>query len=219
MARKFWYLDRMDEEPGLRERKKLATRQALSRAAVRLAVERGLENLLVEDIAAAAGVSPRTFNNYFSSKAEAITAPQVDRARRLAVEVRRRPRGESLWAAILEAAEAQYGVDAEPEAEWTAGVRLVLSEPSLIGEFHRAGSAVERELAEAIAERTGTSVEQLYPRLVAASVGAAIQVATDRWVHTTPPVPLTPLVREAISQVAAGLPEPTTARPREQARP
>nr|BFE53029.1 TetR family transcriptional regulator [Saccharothrix mutabilis subsp. capreolus] len=218
MDRKFWYLDRMDEELGLRERKKLATRQALSRAALRLAVERGLENVLVEDIAAAAGVSPRTFNNYFSSKAEAITSPQVDRARRLAVEVRRRPRGESLWEAILEAALEQYDVAEEPE--WTTGVRLLLSEPALIGEFHRASSAVERELAEAVAERTGTDVEQLYPRLVAASVGAAIQVATDRWVHTTPPAPLTPLVREAISQVAAGLPEPaTTARPGEEARP
>ena len=59
---------------GLRERKKLATRQALGTAAMQLAVERGLENVLVEDIAAAADVSPRTFNNYFASKYEAISA-------------------------------------------------------------------------------------------------------------------------------------------------
>ena len=58
---------------GLRERKKAETRAALSWAAIRLTVERGFENVKVEDIAAAAGVSPRTFNNYFASKGEAIS--------------------------------------------------------------------------------------------------------------------------------------------------
>src|SRR5580698_6176379 len=63
------------EQPaGLRERKKVATRKALGMAAMRLAVERGLEHVLVEDIAEAAGVSARTFNNYFASKYEAICA-------------------------------------------------------------------------------------------------------------------------------------------------
>ncbi|NUT93710.1 MAG: TetR family transcriptional regulator [Saccharothrix sp.] len=200
----------MDDGMGLRERKKLETRQALSWAALRLAVERGLENVLVEDIAAAAGVSARTFNNYFSSKAEAITWRHVDRVRRLSAQVRLRPSGEPLWEAITEAVLAEFGTEAEPQPEWTAGVRLMVSEPALIGELSRAGTEVERELARAIAERTGTDVEQLYPRLVAASVGAAIQVATDRWVHADPPVPLKPLVREAITQVAAGLPEPGT---------
>ena len=48
-----------DGTVGLRERKKVATRRALGLAAMRLAVERGLENVLVEDIAEAAGVSTR----------------------------------------------------------------------------------------------------------------------------------------------------------------
>ena len=48
---------------------------AIPMAALRLAVERGLENVTVEDITAEAGVSLRTFGNYFSSKYEAICAP------------------------------------------------------------------------------------------------------------------------------------------------
>src|SRR5207342_1939710 len=53
---------------GMRERKKLATRRALSAAALRLAREHGPQNVRVDDIAEAAGVSPRTYNNYFSSR-------------------------------------------------------------------------------------------------------------------------------------------------------
>ena len=71
------------EPAGLRQRKKIATRQALGIAAMRLAAERGLENVLVEDIADAVGVSARTFNNYFASKYEAICALAFDRAMRI----------------------------------------------------------------------------------------------------------------------------------------
>jgi AcrR family transcriptional regulator len=53
---------------GLREQKKQATRDALRAAALRLALERGPDNVRVDDIAEAAGVSPRTYNNYFSSR-------------------------------------------------------------------------------------------------------------------------------------------------------
>jgi AcrR family transcriptional regulator len=75
---------------GLRERKKQQTLEALSWAAVRLAVERGFDRVLVEDVASAAGVSPRTFNNYFSSKAEAIVWRHLNRARQSADLIRER---------------------------------------------------------------------------------------------------------------------------------
>jgi AcrR family transcriptional regulator len=198
--------------PGLRERKKQQTREALSWAALRLAVDRGLGNVLVEDIAAEAGVSPRTYNNYFSSKAEAITWRHLNRARRTAELLRDRHPGEPLWESITCAVVAQAGGErASPEPEWIAGVRLMLSEPELQGEFLKASVAAERECAAAIAERTGTDPgRDLYPWLVAAAVGAAIRVANEQWLRAEPPVPLAPLLRDALTQIAAGLPPPAT---------
>jgi len=195
---------------GLRERKKQETREALSWAAVRLAVERGLDNVLVEDIAAEVGVSPRTFNNYFSSKAEAISARHLDRARRIAVVLRDRPADEPLWDAISHAAVSPYeGENTVPDPEWTAGVRLMTSEPALIGEFLKASAIADREFAAVIAERTGTDAERdLYPRLVATAAGAAIQVAMEQWLRSAPPVPIESLIRDALRQVASGLPVP-----------
>jgi AcrR family transcriptional regulator len=198
--------------PGLRERKKRQTREALSWAALRLAVDRGLGNVLVEDIAAEAGVSPRTFNNYFSSKAEAITWRHLDRARRTAELLREQPPGEPLWESITRAVVAQAGDErSAPEPDWTAGVRLMLSEPELQGEFLKAGMAAEQECAAVIAERTGTDAgRDLYPWLVAAAISAAIRVANEQWLRAEPPVPLRPLLRDALSQIAAGLPPPPT---------
>ena len=68
--------------------------------ALRLAVERGLGNVTVEDITAEADVSLRTFGNYFSSKYEAICAIGTDRARRIGATLLARPAGEPLWDAI-----------------------------------------------------------------------------------------------------------------------
>ena len=58
--------------PGLRERKRLATRRAIQVAVLDLVTELGLEAVTVEMISRRADVSPRTFFNYFTSKEEAV---------------------------------------------------------------------------------------------------------------------------------------------------
>lgn len=106
-----------DAGGGLRARKKRETRVALSQAAIRLCVQHGWDNVTVDDIAAAANVSVRTFRNYFSSKAEAIAASHLERMLRIADELRARPVTEPLWDSISCAVQAQF----VPQGETGAG--------------------------------------------------------------------------------------------------
>jgi AcrR family transcriptional regulator len=200
---------------GLRERKKAGTRAALSWAALWLTVERGFGNVRVEDIAEAAGVSPRTFNNYFSSKGEAVVARHLDRGLHITQALRERPE-EPLWDAITRSVLAQFEPDAEAAAhpiadaaQWAAGVRMMLCEPALQGEMLRAGAIAEAEIAAAVADRTGTDLKQdLYPHLVASAVVAAINTAMAHHLRTDPPAPVGRLLADALIRLAAGLSTP-----------
>jgi AcrR family transcriptional regulator len=195
--------------PGLRERKKQATRDALSWAAVRLTVERGWDSVLVEDIADEAGVSPRTFNNYFSSKAEAIAFRHHNRFVLLADELRDRPAGEPLWDAIRAAALAVIDpTESQAPDGWTAGVRMMTAHPAMIAEVAKATVDGELVIAAVIADRIGAS-DPIYPRLVAAAFTAAFRISAEWWVQQERPGPIGPVVLAAIDRYAAGLPEPT----------
>src|SRR5260221_14140162 len=98
-----------DELPGLRERKKLAPRAAMGQAAWQLTIERGYAHARGEDIAAAAGVSARTFNNYFSSKEEALLSVGADRGARMVAALRAWPAGGDLWEALAHGCAGAFG--------------------------------------------------------------------------------------------------------------
>src|SRR5262244_3012233 len=149
---------------GLRQRKRRETRAALSRAAMRLCMQRGgWENVTVDDIAAAANVSPRTFRNYFSTKAEAVAAMHLERMLRIADELRARPADEPLWKAITNAVSAQFesqertrkGGVVPDASRWMERIRFLLTEPAIHAEVLKASASAQGELAKAIAERTG----------------------------------------------------------------
>jgi len=202
---------------GLRERKKQETRSALSWAAVRLIVERGYDKVLVEDIATEAGVSPRTFNNYYSSKAEAVAARHLDRFRRVADDLRARPAQEPLWQAITHAVVTQTVAGPEVTAhpapdreEWAAGLRLMLTVPAIQAEMLRAAAIAEESIAAAVAERTGTDPDaDMYPRLVAGAVTAAFNVASQQFSRKSAGTAgIRDLLIDALRQVATGLPPP-----------
>ena len=199
---------------GLRERKRRETRAALSLAATRLCVQRGWENVTVDDIAAAANVSPRTFRNYFSTKAEAVAAGHLERMLRIADDLRARPGNEPLWTAITNSIAAQF----EPPARksealqdahrWVERIRFIVTEPAIRGEVLKASAAAQVELAEVIAERVGARrAKDLYPQMAAVVVIAVVVTVMDRWLRDGPSGPIVPLLREAFELVATGFPE------------
>src|SRR5262252_10878443 len=154
----------------------MATRQEIGSVAFGLAVERGLENITVEEIATAANVSPRTFNNYFSSKLEAISAPGIDRAVRIGATLCERPASEPLWDAITAAVLEHYDAVQSPRGEWKDGMRRVLQSPAMRGEYLKTNAAMQGALTDAIAERTGLDPgRDMLPLVLAGAVSTATQ--------------------------------------------
>jgi AcrR family transcriptional regulator len=184
----------------LRDRKKRATREALSAAALRLALERGVENVRVEDIAAAAGVSPRTYNNYFSSRAEAICVAEAsERAMRMAAALRERPADEPLFEAISTAILQFAGQVKVSKSK----LRRLMAAPAVRGEYLKAHAAIERALAEAIAERIGADVDRdLRPQVLASALAGALRAAPAHWRRPGTTVAFTTLLRRALDTLA-----------------
>jgi len=196
-----------DEQLGLRERKRLATRAALGQAAWRLTIELGYERARVEDIAAAAGVSARTFSNYFSSKEEALLSVGEDRGARMVAALRGRPAGEPLWEALAHALSAQFAGVGEVPRVYARSIRFP---PELSAAQRRLHAAIEVALTAAIADRTGTDAgRDLYPRLVAGVVVSATQTAFDHWRASESDEPFPEFLRQVLRHVAAGLPVPS----------
>jgi AcrR family transcriptional regulator len=191
---------------GLRARKKQATREALRAAALRLALERGPDNVRVDDIAEAAGVSPRTYNNYFSSREQAIVAAiTAEREAGVAAAVAA-CREVRLADAVVDAVVGQYTDDDEPHRD---ALLLITTRPTLRAAFVGTASAIEQPLADAIADRLGTT-DPLTPHVLAASVAAAVRVALQHWVRpagalVVPSGPLPDLLRAALAPLRPAL--------------
>lgn len=194
---------------GLREQKKQATREALREAALRLALTQGPENVRVDDIAEAAGVSPRTYNNYFSSREQAIVAAvTADREARVAAAVAARPADTGLAEAVVDAIVEQY---TEPGERHRDALLLITTRPVLRDAFIDTAGAIEDPLTDAITQRLG---DPHTARVLAASVAAAVRVALHRWVQPENPttsglvVPsgsLPDLLRAALAPLAPAL--------------
>lgn len=101
----------MAEFSGIRERKKHRTREALIEAATELCLERGFDNTTVEQIAAAADVSTRTFSRYFPTKVSVIAAIADDMDELVAGALSRQPTDITEYEALLGAHLEVFGPD------------------------------------------------------------------------------------------------------------
>ncbi|MEU5465827.1 TetR/AcrR family transcriptional regulator [Streptomyces althioticus] len=218
---------------GLRERKKRATRAALTEAAVRLAAEHGADQVTVEAISASAGVSVRTFFNYFDSRDDAFVVVDADASERVRQAFLAAPPEFPPLEALRDALAAELR-EAERQHElWSLHARVLRSAPHLLVRNLGAQMADESGLAEAIARRiragddsadaghagesaAGTAREGdpdraapgLYPRLLAAVAGTAVRVSVQHWCERPDELPFADVFREVFDLLATGLPAP-----------
>jgi AcrR family transcriptional regulator len=187
---------------GLRERKKQKTRESIQRTALRLFVKQGYEETTIEQIAAAAEISPSTFFNYFPTKEDAVLFDAYDPiAIRMFLE---RPKDEPLSVVIRRVLEELAEVFQRDEDLILARGRLFLEVPELRA---RMWEETERTLViinQILAERTGRRTDDFELRVTARLVTAAIMEATLEWMRSNGRRDLVELSNRALDVVDSG---------------
>lgn len=156
---------------GLRQRKKLETRERISSIALERFARDGFTQTTVGSIASDAGVATRTFFHYFETKEDVLLGDLMDRLARLLEEVRAQPADMSplhaLWRAMESLAD---GFDDSPEAQ--VRYRMVVSEPSVNGRALDLQGAWEDQIALLLEPRC-PGPDPLYQAHVVTATGLA----------------------------------------------
>src|SRR5690349_18348014 len=174
---------------------------ALHEAAVRLAAERGADNVTIDAIAEAAGVSRRTFTNYFANKEEVFYYRDAYRMRQLCESIRQHPAGDP-WTVLTGAAlDMLTEAFAEAEPSWLTQRRELHRDPNHLAHQIAAYTAIERELAGEIAARTPGPDAELRARALVATFMTALRTSVQYWFdHQETPLPDT--FRKVVAMVA-----------------
>jgi AcrR family transcriptional regulator len=164
---------------GLRERKKLRTREAIIDAAMRLFAEHGFDRTTIADIAREADVAPRTFFAYFPSKEDVVFHDFEAMHSGLTARLLDRPASETTVDA-LRAWVADAVVHGETHDERKRCQRTLLRDtPSLKAHERVLLGRFEAVLEQAVAADLGDEPGTLRPRLVAAAFMAALTALGD----------------------------------------
>ncbi|WP_369158051.1 TetR/AcrR family transcriptional regulator [Streptomyces sp. R02] len=163
--------------PGLRERKKIRTREAIRSAAYALIEQQGYDSTTVEQIAERAEVSPSTVFRYFPAKEDIVVTDEYDEP--LLAELAARPAGEpwtdSVRYVIREAVRLAL---TEQPGTTRLRARLMLEVPAVRARMRETLTGTGRTLAEAVAGRTGLAPEGLEVRVhVMSLIGGLLEAA------------------------------------------
>lgn len=198
---------------GRRDRRKRQTRDALTAAALRLVAERGLEQVTVEEISEAAGVSTRTFFNYFTTKDEALIGDQAPVRDVVVARVAAAPPEVPALGAVRLAFDDVVGLIEADREVWRLRLAVVAANPPLLARLVAGNAETERAIVAAVSARLGVDPGHGHPMLVTAVAGAAFRAALLRWATDPATPPLRDLVGDAFAAVAAGLPDPPASSP------
>jgi mycofactocin system transcriptional regulator len=155
----------------------------LELVALRLFTERGFEDTTVDDIAAGAGVSRRTFFRYFESKASVLWSEfdhEVDTIRTLLDET---ADDLSVMDAVRQAVIAANHYSADDVPELRARMNLIATVPDLAASAAVHYDAWERAISEFVARRTGQPSDSLYPLAVGRATLATCRAAYEMWAN------------------------------------
>jgi AcrR family transcriptional regulator len=194
----------MEEKVGLRERTRNMVRAELAQAALRLFVEQGFEETTVEQIAAATGLSRRSFHRYFASKEDVFGQWFVETGQQLAAALESRPADEPAWLALRRAFDDLIqGLSSRPEAFDIT--RMILKTPALHATHLQKHALWRDALADVLRRRPAENGQARSELAAVAIVGAALaglDSAQAEWVAEGNEQPLDALVDQAMNAVA-----------------
>jgi AcrR family transcriptional regulator len=167
---------------GLRERKKERTHDAIREAAIELFHRNGFEGTTVDDIAAAADISPRTFFRYYASKEEVLFSRFDETLELLRDFLYSRPPEVTVSAALREASQQFASMGTAMSAD-RATFDIFRSNDHLHARYLQSFFRLERMAAEWIADRAGLPADDFLPRTLAAVLASGARVALDVWVE------------------------------------
>jgi AcrR family transcriptional regulator len=191
-----------DSEGSLRDRQRAQIRADIRRAAFRLFVERGYDAVTTEEIATAAGVSPRTFFRHVPTKEGLLLAPVRHGGAAIVSLLEARPAGESPDVALINAIITRTrSFDQADTEEWR---EAVLVAPDLLSKLTMHTPADKERAAKLVAARMGANPDtDLRPGLLVQLAFAAADFAFQQWVRraTKKPRALDLYVTEALDAV------------------